>query len=126
MNRIYFIAELLLGIAFVFGGINGLLIPLGYGAIFPVNPESAFAVMLSHTDYIFIPQKIVELSCGILLVTRRCRLVALVALTPIVVCILLYHLFDDMGGLPAGISIFILYTLSLAGHKKGILFLINK
>lgn len=125
MNRVYFTAELLLGLIFVCGGINGLLIPLGYDPVMPVNPESAFAVMLSQTGYVFILQKTVELSAGILLLVRRRRWLALVALAPIVICILLYHLFDDTGGLTIGISVFVLYLISLAGHKGGMLSLLK-
>ncbi len=125
MSRVYFTAELLLGLIFVSGGINGLLIPLGYAPVMPVNPESAFAVLLSQTDYIFIPQKIAELSAGIFLLARRQRWLALVALTPIVICILMYHIFDDTGGLAIGISVFVLYLISLAGHKEDVLSLLK-
>lgn len=125
MSRVYFTSELLLGFIFVAGGINGLLIPLGYDPVMPVNPESAFAVMLSQTGYIFILQKTVELSAGILLLARRMRWFALLALTPVVVCILLYHLFDDTGGLFPGISVFVIYLVSLAGHKENLLSLLK-
>lgn len=125
MSRVYFTAELLLGLIFVSGGINGLLIALGYAPVMPVNPESAFAVLLSQTDYIFIPQKIAELSAGIFLLARRQRWLALVALTPIVICILMYHIFDDTGGLAIGISVFVLYLISLAGHKEDVLSLLK-
>jgi len=125
MSRVYFTSELLLGFIFVAGGINGLLIPLGYDPVMPVNPESAFAVMLSQTGYIFILQKTVELSAGILLLARRMRWLALVALAPIVICILLYHLFDDTGGLAIGISAFVIYLVSLAGHKENLLSLLK-
>ncbi|MBX2952718.1 MAG: hypothetical protein KF870_09440 [Leadbetterella sp.] len=125
MSRIYFTAELLLGLIFVCGGINGLLIPLGYDPVMPVNPESAFAVTLSQTGYIFILQKTVELCAGILLLARRMRRLALLALTPVVICILLYHLFDDTGGLAIGISVFVLYLISLAGHKQDLLSLLK-
>ncbi|WP_460683958.1 hypothetical protein [Niabella aquatica] len=120
MKRIIFVSELLLGISFVFGAVNGLLIPFGYKAIIPVNPGSAFATVLSQTNYIFILQKLVELLFGILLLTRRLRFLCLVALAPIVVSILLYHLFDDTDGRPVGISVFILYAVSLSGHKESL------
>lgn len=119
-QRIYNTSEILLGITFAFGGINGLLIPLGIGAIIPVNPNSEFAVMLSQTNYIFIMQKIVELICGILLLCRKFRFVSLIALTPIVISILFYHIFDDIQNLHVGISVFILYTLSVLGNKENI------
>lgn len=125
MKKVYFISELLLGITFVFGGINGLLIPLGHEAIIPVNPDSEFAVMLSHTNYIFVLQKVVELVCGILLLTRKFRFVSLIALTPVVLSILLYHIFDDTENLSIGLTVFILYIVSVLGHKESILSLLN-
>lgn len=126
MKKVYLISELLLGITFVFGGINGLLIPFGQEAIVPVNPNSEFAVILSHTNYIFVLQKVVELICGILLLTRQYRFVSLIALTPIVASILLYHIFDDTENLPIGITVFIFYIVSLIGHKKNIQSLLDK
>lgn len=126
MKKLHQIAELLLGITFVFGGINGLLIPLGREAIVPVNPESEFATILSHTNYIFILQKLVELCCGILLLTRKFRFLAIIALTPIVISIFLYHLFDDRSNLIIGISVFVLYLISLSGHKEAIQLLLKQ
>lgn len=126
MKKVFFISELLLGITFVFGGINGLLIPLGQEAIIPVNPDSEFAVMLSQTNYIFVLQKIVELICGVLLLTRQFRFVSLIALTPIAASILLYHIFDDTENLPIGITVFILYIVTIIGHKENIRSLLDR
>ena len=120
MKKLNSIAEILLGITFLFGGINGLLIPLGHEPILPVNPNSEFAIILSNTNYIFVLQKLIELCCGILLLSRKFRFVSLVALTPIVVSIFLYHLFDDTNNLLIGFIIFMLFTVSLLGHKKSI------
>ena len=126
MKKINNIAEILLGITFVFGGINGLLIPLGHEPILPVNPNSEFAKILSNTDYIFVLQKVIELCCGILLLSRKFRFVSLVALTPIVVSILLYHLFDETNNLLIGLIVFMLFTVSLVGHKKSIEFVLKQ
>ncbi len=126
MKKLFLIAELLLGITFVFGGINGLLVPLGHEAIVPVNPDSEFATILSQTNYIFILQKVVELSCGILLLTRKYRFISLLALSPIVISILLYHIFDDTNNLLIGISVFIIYIISLLGHKEEIGYLFKQ
>ncbi len=126
MKKVFLISELLLGITFVFGGINGLLIPFGQEAIIPVNPGSEFAVILSHTNYIFVLQKVVELVCGILLLVRRFRFVSLIALTPIVLSILLYHIFDDTENLPVGLAVFILYFVAIIGHKENIRSLLDR
>jgi|GEM_PF-1810287 len=125
MKKINLIAELLLGVTFIFGGINGLLLPLGYEAMIPVNPESEFATVLSRTNYIFILQKTVEFLAGICLLTRKFRFAALLALTPIVLSILLYHVFDDTSGLSIGLTVFILYLLSLPGHKESIQYILK-
>lgn len=120
MKKLIPVSEILLGLVFIFGAINGLLIPLGYKAIIPVNPHSAFATVLSQTNYIFILQKSVELLCGLFLLTRRYRFPALVGLTPVVISILLYHIFDDTDHLPTGIIVFVLYLVALYGHKRSL------
>lgn len=120
MKILYLITEILLAITFIFGGINGLLSPLGYQPIIPVNPESEFATVLAKTNYIFILQKVVELLCGTLLLIRKFRFVSLIALTPIVISIFLYHIFDDKANFHIGLTVFVLFIVSLFGHKKNI------
>lgn len=116
MKKISMLAELILGATFVFGGINGLLIPFGLEAIIPVNPQSRFAMVLSQTDYIFVVQKVVELAAGICLLTKRFRFAALLALTPVVICIVIYHVFDDVANLHIGVMVLLCYLLALGNH----------
>ncbi len=120
MKILYLITEVLLAITFIFGGINGLLLPLGYQPFIPANPASEFATILAKTDYIFILQKVVELLCGILLLIRKFRFVSLIALAPIVISIFVYHIFDDKANLHIGITVFVLFIIALLGHKKNI------
>lgn len=120
MKKISVLAQLILGVTFVFGGVNGLMIPLGLEAIVPVNPQSKFAILLSQTNYIFIVQKVIELLAGICLLIRKFRLAAILALTPIVICIVMYHLFDDIKNIVIGITVLLCYVISLFNYADRI------
>lgn len=117
-------AELLLGLAFLFGAVNGLMYILDLEAPIPVNPESELAMVLVKTRYIFLLQKLVELTAAVLLLLGRMRLAALIALAPIVACILLYHVFDDVNGLIL-LTLSVLYVLALSGHRHRLLQLLK-
>ncbi|HTG57624.1 MAG TPA: hypothetical protein VL943_15210 [Niabella sp.] len=115
-------AELLLGLVFLFGAFNGVMYILGFKAPFPVNPGSELALALANTRYIFLLQKTVECISAILLLIGKIRFVALLALTPIVWSILLYHIFDDIN--PAIMLVILtLYILALSGHKRNLMIL---
>ena len=110
-------AELLLGLSFFFGAFNGLIYMMGLEAPIPVNPESELATVLVQTRYIFLLQKLVELTAGALLLLGKMRLAALIALAPIVACILLYHVFDDVNW-SILLTLPVLYVLALSGHRQ--------
>ncbi|MGN7786627.1 hypothetical protein ACTJIJ_18985 [Niabella sp. 22666] len=113
-------AEILLGLSFLFGAFNGLIYFMGFEAPIPVNPDSELAVALAKTRYIFLLQKIVELVAAILLLLGKMRFAALIALAPIVACIVLYHLFDDLNWVIL-ITLTVLYILALSGHQRSLL-----
>lgn len=115
-------AELLLGLTFLFGAFNGLIYILGLEAPIPVNPQSELAMALAKTRYIFLLQKIVEFTAAMLLLLGKIRFVALIALAPIVACILLYHVFDDVNW-AIMLSLLVLYILALSGHQHSLLLL---
>ncbi len=117
-------AEMLLGLAFLFGALNGLIYMMGHEAPIPVNPDSELAMALAKTRYIFLLQKLVELTAAILLLFGKMRLAALISLAPIVACILLYHVFDDVNG-PILITLSGLYVLALSGHRHRLLQLLK-
>ena len=116
MDKLPFIARILLGLIFFVFGIGGLfqLIPA------PQNlPDAMAAYMggLSAAWYFFPLLKIVEAVCGALLLLGRYVPLALVILAPVVLHIFLAHLFLAPGGLLMA-AVIALLTAYLAFFAK--------
>jgi uncharacterized membrane protein YphA (DoxX/SURF4 family) len=96
-SKLVLAARILLGLVFFVFGLNFFLhfIPQ------PPMPEaaSAFAGAMFATGYLFILVKVVEVTCGLLLLSGRFVPLALALLAPIVVNIVFFHAFLA----PAGI-----------------------
>ena len=99
-------AQALLGLVFFVFGLNGFLefLPV------PEMGDKAGVYMggLAATGYFFPVLKIVEVIAGLLLLVRFFSPLALVLLAPIVVQILLFHIFLEPGGMPMAIVITLL------------------
>ena len=104
--KIDMVAQALLGLVFFVFGLNGFFqfLPM------PEMGEAAGAYFggLAATGYFLPVLKIVETVCGLLLLLRLFSPLALVLLAPVVVQILLFHLFLDPAGLPMAIVITLL------------------
>jgi putative oxidoreductase len=106
------IVRTLMGLLFIFGAVVFL-----FNLFTPPpmeGPLKTFNEGLAATGYFFTFLKITELICGILLVVGRFVPLALVILSPIILNILMVHLFLDRSGLPVAIflvlaNIFIAY-----------------
>ena len=106
------IVRTLMGLLFIFASVTFL-----FGLITPPPMEGPIKVFnegLAASGYFFTLLKITELTCGILLVVGRFVPLALVVLSPIIINILMVHLFLDRAGLPVAIflvlgSIFLAY-----------------
>jgi putative oxidoreductase len=106
------IVRTLMGLLFIFASVTFL-----FGLITPPPMEGPIKVFnegLAASGYFFTLLKITELTCGILLLVGRFVPLALVILSPIIVNILMVHLFLDRSGLPVAIflvlgSIFLAY-----------------
>jgi uncharacterized membrane protein YphA (DoxX/SURF4 family) len=114
-KKFFTVARIGLGLLFAFSGLNGLL----HLAPNPPMPDRAAAVMaaMAGSGY-FVPlQKVVELACGLLLLSGRLVPLALAALATVVVNIGAFHLFLAPAGLP--IVVFMLVTgLALAWQHR--------
>ncbi len=99
-------AQALLGLIFFVFGLNGFFefMPM------PEMGEKAGSYMggLAATGYFFPVLKLVEIVTGLLLLTRFFAPLALVVLAPVVVQILLFHVFLEPGGLPMAIVVTLL------------------
>lgn len=103
-------ARLFLGLVFLLAGINGFFVVFGLEPFIATSPE---AMALFEFDYLLIAEKTLEVICGLLLLTNRFMPLALAVLSPIVVNILLLHLFLDQSLLLLAIVLFIAHAYLL-------------
>ncbi len=106
MQKAVLAARLVFGFIFAFFGANHFL----HIVELPPPNEAALAFMgaLGATGYMWPAIKLVEIAAGVLLLAGLYVPLALVLLAPIVVNIVLLHVFLDTGGLPMGILILVL------------------
>ncbi|MGD9560741.1 MAG: DoxX family protein [Pyrinomonadaceae bacterium] len=98
------IVRTLMGLLFIFASTSYFAIILGFFPLPPMEgPIKTFNEGLAASGYFFILLKVTELACGILLLVGRFVPLALVILAPIIVNILMVHLFLDRSGLPVAI-----------------------
>ena len=116
MKIVSLIARLLLGLVFVVFGLNGFLNFLSMGPM-PTGLAGQFigALFLSHYYWVVAALQIVG---GVLLLVNRFVPFALVVLGPIIVNILLYHLFLNIGGIGLAIVVTILWFIVLYAHRQ--------
>lgn len=115
-NKIRTGARIVLGLIFFVFGLNGFLnlIPV------PMMQERAadFLTAMANTGY-FIPFfKVIETICGALLIFNLYVPFILVLLTPIVINIVLFHLFLDVGGVILGAINFALLTYLAYSYRN--------
>jgi putative oxidoreductase len=98
MKKLSAVARVLLGFLFVVFGLNGFLnfIPLGP---MPAGLAGQFTAALVESHYMSVVL-LVELAAGVLLLVNRYVPLGLTLLAPVIVNILLFHLFMAPSGLP--------------------------
>ena len=116
MRIVSLIARLLLGLTFVVFGLNGFLNFLSMGPM-PTGLAGQFigALFLSHYYWVVAALQILS---GVLLLVNRFVPFALVVLGPIIVNILLYHLFLNIGGVGLAIVVAILWFIVFYAHRQ--------
>ena len=91
MSKVVFVARIILGLIFTIFGLNGFFefIPL------PEMSEGANAFLgaLAASGYMFPVIKLTEIVCGVLLLVGRWVPLALTILAPVVLHIVLFHVF---------------------------------
>ena len=116
MKIAYFVVRVLVGLWFIFSSLSFLLKLV-------VPPEQTgnmkiFMDGLVASGYLFQAIKIVELVCGIAFVSGFFVPLASVLISPIIVNILLVHIFLDTSGLPVGIVLTISNVFLAYYHKE--------
>ena len=116
MKIVTLIARLLIGLVFVVFGLNGFLNFLSMGPM-PTGLAGQFigALFLSHYFWVVAALQIVG---GVLLLVNRFVPLALVLLGPVIVNILLYHLFLNLTGIALAIIVTILWFIVFYGHRQ--------
>jgi uncharacterized membrane protein YphA (DoxX/SURF4 family) len=115
MRKGVLIARLVLGLIFVVFGLNGFF-------VFITPPEhtptgGAFINLLVSTGFIYV-EKVLEVTGGSLLLLNQYVPLGLAILAPIVVNILLYHLFMERYTLIAGATLFLLWAFLAWAYRK--------
>ena len=116
MKHLPTIARILLGLLFVFGGVTGLFQLVAE----PEMGEEATAFMgaIMDTGYLWPVIKVTEIVCGLLLILGMFVPLALVVLAPVVLNILLFHVFLEPSGVPVGIVAVLLGLYVAHQHRE--------
>lgn len=112
--------RILLSLIFIGAGFNGWVVILGFDPVFPTSPKA----MELLTGYLLVLEKSTELIGGLFLLLNVFTPAILAIFAPIVVNILLFHIFDDPSLLPLAIVVSLLEAYLLwiyRGHFKGLL-----
>jgi len=114
MKKLVKIIQIVLGLIFLLAGLNGCVVFFGFSPFLPTSPE---AMAFFRYPYLLFTEKIVEVAAGLLLLTNRWVPLALNALAPIVLNILLFHLFVDFSLLPLALLITVLEGVLLWTYR---------
>src|SRR5207253_6687849 len=116
MKIVTLIARILLGLVFLVFGLNGFLNFLNTGPA-PTGLAGQFlgALILSHYFWVVAA---LQVAGGALLLVNRFVPLGLVLLGPVIVNILLYHLFLNLMGIGLAIVVAILWLIVFYGHRQ--------
>ena len=116
MKILTLIARLLLGLIFVVFGLNGFLNFLSMGPM-PSGLAGQFvgALVLSHYFWVVAA---LQVAGGALLLVNRFVPLALVLLGPVIVNIILYHVFLNPTGIALAIVVAILWLIVFYAHRQ--------
>ena len=116
MKILTLIARLLLGLISVVFGLNGFLNFLNMGPL-PSGFAGQFIIALAASHYLWVIAGL-QVAGGVLLLINRFVPLALVLLGPVIVNILLYHVFLNRSGAQLAILVTILWFIVFYGHRQ--------
>jgi len=117
MKIVMIIVRTLMGLLFIFGSVVYFFNLIAPPEMEPGSPMRLFNEGLAASGYFMNLLKATELVCGILLVIGRFVPLALVMLAPIIINILMVHIFLDRAGLPVAIFL-VLGAIFLAYYHR--------
>jgi putative oxidoreductase len=110
------IARLLLGLIFVVFGLNGFLNFLNMGPL-PSGLAGQFIIALAASHYLWVIAGL-QVVGGVLLLVNRFVPLALVLLGPVIVNIILYHVFLNRSGAQLAIVVTVLWFIVFYGYRQ--------
>ncbi len=116
MKIVTLIARLLLGLIFVVFGLNGFLNFLNMGPM-PSGLAGQFIGALALSHYYWVVAAL-QVAGGSLLLVNRFVPLALVLLGPVIVNIILYHVFLDPSGAALAIVVVILWGIIFYSYRQ--------
>ena len=116
MRIVTLIARILLGLAFVVLGLNGFLNLLNMGPP-PTGLAGQFMGALFQSHYYWVVAAL-QIAGGALLLVNRYVPLGLVLLGPVIVNILLYHIFLNPAGAGLAIVVTVLWFIVFYAHRQ--------
>lgn len=116
MKIVTLIARLLLGLIFFFFGLNGFFNFLDMGPM-PTGLAGQFIGALAQSHYFWVVAALQVIGGALLLINRFVPL-GLVLLGPVIVNILLYHLFLNATGILMAVVVTILWFIVFYAHRQ--------
>jgi putative oxidoreductase len=108
------IARFVLGLIFVVFGLNGFLNFMPTGQVPPLAGQFAAALIQSHYMVVVLA---LEIASGLLLLTNSYALLATTLIAPVIVNILLFHIFMAPAGLPLAAFVTALWVVSAYPYR---------
>jgi putative oxidoreductase len=116
MKTVTLIARLLLGLIFVVFGLNGFLNFISMGPM-PTGLAGQFIGALALSHYFWVVAAL-QVAGGVLLLVNRYVPLALVLLGPVIVNIILYHVFLNPSGSAPAIVVVILWGIVFYSQRQ--------
>jgi uncharacterized membrane protein YphA (DoxX/SURF4 family) len=116
MKIVTLIARFLLGLLFIVFGLNGFLNFINMGPM-PSGLAGQFIGALAQSHYFWVVAAL-QVAGGLLLLVNRFVPLALVVLGPVIVNIILYHVFLNPSGSALAIVVVILWGIVFYSHRQ--------
>ena len=114
MNTAATISRFVLGLVFVVFGLNGFLNFMPMGPVPALAGQFAAALIQSHYMVVVLT---LEILSGLLLMTNNYALLATTFIAPVIVNILLFHIFLAPAGLPIAAIVAALWVVSAYPYR---------
>lgn len=116
MRIVTLIARILLGLMFIVFGLNGFLNFLNMGPM-PTGLAGQFMGALIQSHYFWVVAAL-QVIGGVLLLAKRYVPLGLVLLGPVIVNILLYHIFLNPAGMGMAIAVTVLWLIVFYDERE--------